>query len=374
MLISIIFLFSIYSQLTHVTYVVLVNNVGLFQACLGTWTWDKVLKHMASSMNPGSGGLDEGMTEEQIDNVFKTIDVDGSGTIDADELQVALEKMGMSVTPKCVANMLKVVDENGDGVVDRLEFHTLVHIATARARHKKEKKESRKSTINSLKASVTLKGSVMGGRPPSMNFEDSERSGNDESFAQTTERAGNNVSSVPEEVEAMEEEESTPKMSPKKGNPLPRTYQEALPAESQAGNIDVDERAIVVTEAKHPFQVVGCNKPWEDLCGFTEKEAVGAPMSTLIQGPKTNREGLKEAMDDLIGGADYVECNTINYRKDGSAFHNFLQMGPLYDENDGIDEENGEREVAYFVGILKNIGELAQSMSGEDWEENKEAL
>jgi len=27
--------------------------------------------------------------------------------------------------------------------------------------------------------------------------------------------------------------------------------------------------------------------------------------------------------------------------------------------------------VAYFVGILKNIGELAQSMSEEDWEENK---
>jgi hypothetical protein len=49
-------------------------------------------------------------------------------------------------------------------------------------------------------------------------------------------------------------------------------------------------------------------------------------------------------------------------------------MGPLYDEEDGIDEEKGEREVAYFVGILKNIGELAQSMSEEDWEENKEAV
>lgn len=174
----------------------LVNRVGLFQACLGTWTWDKVLRHMASSMNPGSGGLDEGMTNEQIDNVFKTIDVDGSGTIDADELQVALEKMGMSVTPTCVANMLKVVDENGDGIVDRLEFHTLVHISTERARYKKEKKESRKSTINSIKASIALKSSasVMGGRPPSMNFEDSERNGNDEPSPKMTERA-----SMPEE-------------------------------------------------------------------------------------------------------------------------------------------------------------------------------
>lgn len=134
-------------------------------------------------MNPGSGGLDEGMTEEQIDNAFKTIDVDCSGTIDADELQVALEKMGMSVTPQCVANMLKVVDENGDGIVDRLEFHTLVRIATERARYKKEKKESRKSTINSIKASVApLKSSVM-------NFEDSERSGNDEQSPKMTERA-----------------------------------------------------------------------------------------------------------------------------------------------------------------------------------------
>ena len=94
-------------------------------------------------------------------------------------------------------------------------------------------------------------------------------------------------------------------------------------------------------------------------------------MSKLIQGPKTNREGLKKSMNELIGGADYVECETINYRKDGSTFKNFLQMGPLYDDNAEVDEEKGEREVAYFVGILKNIGELAQSMSEEDWEENK---
>lgn len=320
--------------LTHCVYVVLVERVSFFQAMSGTWKWEKVLKTMASSLNPEGGGLEAGMTDEQIDRIFKTIDTDCSGTIDADELKIALEDMGMKLSEQCVASMLKVVDENGDGVVDIVEFRTLVHIATERAKYRKEKK-SKKSSILSLRASFTP--------------------------AHLSEKSGDEKLSL--ELTSIAEENGTVNNGSK---PLPRTLNEALP---QSG--DADDRAIVVTEAKHPFAVVGCNKPWEDLCGFNETEAVGEPMSQLIQGPKTNREGLKKSMEELIGGADYVECETVNYRKDGSTFLNFLQMGPLYDDNDDGDEEKGEREVSYFVGILKNIGELAQDLNDEDWEENK---
>ena len=343
--------------MTHCIYVVATQKVSFVQACTGTWKWDKVLEKMASSMNPEGGGLEAGMSDEQIDRIFTTIDTDGSGTIDADELKVALEEMGMQLSEQCVVNMLKVVDENGDGVVDNLEFRTLVNIATARAKFKKEKKLSRKSTMSNLKASISQ--SVTG--RPSLRV--SERSDEALKFARGED-------SFPIIVEV--------KGTMNKGNsPLPRTYEEAL---SEAGDGNADNRAVVVTEAKHPFAVVGCNTPWEKLCGFNESEAVGAPMSTLIQGPETNREGLKKTMKELIGGADYVECETINYRKDGSTFRNFLQMGPLYDDNNGeVDEEKGQREVAYYVGILTNIGELAQSMSGEehkveDWEENKKLV
>jgi hypothetical protein len=329
---------------THVVYVTITQRVSFVQALTGTWTWDKVLKTMASSLNPEGGGLEAGMTDEQIDRIFKTIDTDDSGTIDADELKVALNDMGMKLSDQCVANMLRVVDENGDGVVDIMEFRTLVNIASARARFKKEQKMSRKTSIFNLKSSYSVTGR------PSWKLTEH----GDDSSPEGTEQ---------DPFPSIAEEEGT---THKGNSPLPRTYQVALPSKSQAGDGDEDNRAIVVTEAKHPFAVVGCNKPWEDLCGFKASEAVGAPMSKLIQGPKTNREGLKQSMEELIGGADYVECETINYRKDGSTFKNFLQMGPLYDDNDEVDEEKGEREVAYFVGILKNIGELAQSMSEED--------
>eukprot|EP00574_Skeletonema_japonicum_P003658 CAMPEP_0201716630 /NCGR_PEP_ID=MMETSP0593-20130828/2563_1 /ASSEMBLY_ACC=CAM_ASM_000672 /TAXON_ID=267983 /ORGANISM="Skeletonema japonicum, Strain CCMP2506" /LENGTH=569 /DNA_ID=CAMNT_0048206477 /DNA_START=65 /DNA_END=1771 /DNA_ORIENTATION=+ len=322
--------------MTHCVYVVLSQRVSFIQAMTGTWKWEKVLETMASSMNPEGGGLEAGMTDEQIDRIFKTIDTDASGTIDADELKTALDDMGMKLSEQCVASMLKVVDENGDGVVDILEFRTLVNIATERAKFKKEKKMTRKVSIFGRKASIS-QSSLMAGQPS----------------AKLSETSGTPPSIV-EEEETIHEGSSR----------LPRTLDEALPPRS---NGNADDRAIVVTEAKHPFAVVGCNKPWEDLCGFNESEAVGEPMSNLIQGPKTNREGLKKSMEELIGGADYVECETINYRKDGSTFKNFLQMGPLYDDNDEGDEEKGEREVAYFYGILRNIGELAQSLTDEDW-------
>ena len=92
-------------------------------------------------------------------------------------------------------------------------------------------------------------------------------------------------------------------------------------------------------------------------------------VSGLIQGPRTNREGLKYAMDQLVKGADHVECTTVNYRKDGSMFNNLRTMGPLYVE-DGADEEAGKREAAYYVGILMNIGELAQDMSVKEEKED----
>ena len=150
---------------------------------------------------------------------------------------------------------------------------------------------------------------------------------------------------------------------------MPRTYDEALPSGKSS-----DHRAIVVTETKYPFNVVGVNEPWEDLCGYKGEEATNKSMSNLIQGPKTNRTGLKRAMEKLQSGADRVECTTVNYRKDGTMFKNFLTMGPLYDNADGADIEEGKREPSYYVGILMNLGEMASMMSQYDEEEKEEKI
>lgn len=311
--------------LTHIIFVVLTQKVSFVNACVGTWKWDRVLEHMATSMNDGNGLTTlTDLTPEKVDHVFDQIDSDGSGEIDADELKEALEKMGIKLTRKNIVTMIAVVDENSDGVVDREEFHTLVSMATLRATHKK------RGTIANVRNSIASKSCARTA---------------DASSSSSMKSSGNKC-----------KEEKSHQNSPGIQQHLPRTYQEALPPGKG------DDCAIIVTEAKHPFAVVGVNEPWEDLCGYKSSEAVDKSMSGLIQGPKTNHEGLKHAMDQLVKGADHVECTTVNYRKDGSMFVNLLTMGPLYDE-DGADEATGKREAAYYVGILMNIGELAQDMS-----------
>jgi len=327
--------------LTHITFVVLTQKVGFFQACFGTYKWKGVLESMAASMTE-SGDKSialKAMTHSQIDHVFDEIDNDGSGTIDATELMQALNKMGMKLTRQNVEAMMRVVDDNGDGVIDREEFHTLVRMSTLRAEHKREKRERRKESVVKIKQSFIAGASVLSTKPPTM--------------ADLSMRSGkSSEDSVPDAEHSA----------------LPRTYDEALPKEGAC-----DGRAIIVTETESPFRIVGVNKPWEDLCGYKAKEALQKSMSDLIQGPDTNRDGLKDAMNKLVhDGTTSVEVDTVNYRKDKSTFKNHLVMGPLYDESeddDGIDVEKGSRKAAYYVGILTNIGELTQCLTmdkGED--------
>ncbi|KAL7465156.1 hypothetical protein ACHAXS_005480 [Conticribra weissflogii] len=125
---------------------------------------------------------------------------------------------------------------------------------------------------------------------------------------------------------------------------LPKTLKEALPEDIEIRS--KDERAIMVTEVGGRFDIIGCNKAWENLCGYAECEVVGKN-STALQGPETNYDGLREAVARLFEGEDEVKVITTNYRKDGSKFKNFLTMGPLRDENG---------KLTHFVAVLNNIG------------------
>lgn len=124
---------------------------------------------------------------------------------------------------------------------------------------------------------------------------------------------------------------------------VPRTLDEALPKDLSIRN--ADERAIVVTEATGSFNMIGCNKAWENLCGFAECEIVGKD-SSVLQGPDTNFDGLRDAVSRLFEGEKKVNVVTTNYRKDGSKFRNYLTLAPL--------KENGK--ITHFVAILKDIG------------------
>lgn len=188
--------------LTHIIFVVLTQKVGFFQACFGTYKWQGVLESMAASMTESGDKSLGAMTHSQIDHVFDEIDDDGSGTIDANELMQALNKMGMKLTRQNVEAMMRVVDDNGDGDIDREEFHTLVRMSTLRAEHKREKRERRKESVVKIKQSFIAGASVLSTKPPTM--------------ADLSIRSGKSS------------EDSTPDTE---HSALPRTYAEALPKE-----------------------------------------------------------------------------------------------------------------------------------------------
>ena len=54
--------------------------------------------------------------------VFTTLDLDGGGTIDEDELKIGLTSIGVKVTDEQLREMLLEVDEDGSGEIDMAEF------------------------------------------------------------------------------------------------------------------------------------------------------------------------------------------------------------------------------------------------------------
>ncbi|KAL7534173.1 hypothetical protein ACHAXR_005704 [Thalassiosira sp. AJA248-18] len=128
-------------------------------------------------------------------------------------------------------------------------------------------------------------------------------------------------------------------------NLLPKTLIDALPEDPEERAKDT--RAIVVTECTGSFNMIGCNKAWENLCGYAESEIVGKD-SSILQGPDTNYIGLRDAVQRLFEEEKPIRCVTTNYRKDGSRFKNLLTLGPIYDQASG--------KMTHCVAILKNIG------------------
>jgi Ca2+-binding EF-hand superfamily protein len=54
--------------------------------------------------------------------VFKTFDVDKSGTIDAHELTAVAAELGLNMNMTDIQAMIKDLDFNGDGLISPSEF------------------------------------------------------------------------------------------------------------------------------------------------------------------------------------------------------------------------------------------------------------
>ena len=63
--------------------------------------------------------------------VFKSFDMDSSGTIEPHELIRILNKVGIKKSPKEVGEIIKEVDYNGDGEINFVEFTTMLHLMSS---------------------------------------------------------------------------------------------------------------------------------------------------------------------------------------------------------------------------------------------------
>ncbi|KAJ4964102.1 hypothetical protein NE237_024041 [Protea cynaroides] len=76
--------------------------------------------------------------KKEIKEAFELFDLDGSGTIDAKELNVAMRALGFEMTEEQINQMIADVDKDGSGAIDFEEF---VHMMTEKIGERDTKEE-----------------------------------------------------------------------------------------------------------------------------------------------------------------------------------------------------------------------------------------
>merc|ERR1712007_321741 len=66
-----------------------------------------------------------GLTQDQVEEIkeaFDLFDTDGSGSIDVNELKVAMKALGMDAKSEEIRKLINDIDTDGDGTIDFDEF------------------------------------------------------------------------------------------------------------------------------------------------------------------------------------------------------------------------------------------------------------
>jgi hypothetical protein len=70
--------------------------------------------------------------------VFDTIDIDGGGTVDKDEIYDALQEAGVKISEEGVATLFNMIDEDGSGEIDKDEWKEAVNFYLELKQEEKE--------------------------------------------------------------------------------------------------------------------------------------------------------------------------------------------------------------------------------------------
>src|SRR5918997_2440576 len=113
------------------------------------------------------------------------------------------------------------------------------------------------------------------------------------------------------------------------------------------------EAAVGVTlaDVKDPdLALVYANETFTKLTGYPRDEVVGRNCR-FLQGPGTDPAAVRRVRDALRGGRS-TRVTLLNYRRDGTPFHNELVIAPVHDD-DG--------PVTHMVGMQIDVTQSVES-------------
>ncbi|KAL2236273.1 UNVERIFIED_CONTAM: putative calcium-binding protein CML13 [Sesamum indicum] len=120
-----------YGNLNHVDQVN-IQEPNIFHFAFGIALQPKSTLYRGMTRPDKPRGRHHGLTQQkrqEIKEAFELFDTDGSGTIDAKELNVAMRALGFEMSEEEITRMIAEVDKDGSGAIDFDEF---CHMMTAK--------------------------------------------------------------------------------------------------------------------------------------------------------------------------------------------------------------------------------------------------
>ncbi|QGY02102.1 PAS domain-containing protein [Methylobacterium mesophilicum SR1.6/6] len=119
------------------------------------------------------------------------------------------------------------------------------------------------------------------------------------------------------------------------------------PGDPFAAAVRATRMPMIVTDPRQfDNPIVFANDSFLKLTGYTRMEVTGRNCR-FLQGPETDLEAVDRLREAIRQEVD-IRVDLLNYRKDGSTFHNALYVGPVRD---------AEGKLVYFFASQVDVSE-----------------
>lgn len=112
-----------------------------------------------------------------------------------------------------------------------------------------------------------------------------------------------------------------------------------------AAAVSASNNGVVITDHTQPDEpIIYCNKAFESITGYTNKEIIGHNCRFLQDGD--NNQEARHQLRQAIQNGEHCHVEIRNYKKDGRLIWNELMISPVNDQ---------EGNVTNFIGIQNDI-------------------